>query len=444
MYRTTKTKVKYVMIFGIICIAITLGLILYKNIEINQESADDANMSIAEQTNNEIEGINLKGTYNENGLKIQENNVKKDKAEINYYQISGLKNKVIQENINQELEKVSLNFYKENIDDLNKVINVSVKMLNTANFANVVSFETSYVAKIDDNANGFYQDSKVINYDLTTGEQITIDKLFTSNAPIEDILRKSAYYSLIKRNLEKNLAGNFVVANYGNIEDDIAMFIDQYKKGQIDKFYFSPKYIYIYYEGNIITVNMSQYADYIAIYNRYLTDESIFETSSVGLKNLYTLTERKSADYRYTNYEKENNYFIDINIDNNDGESNEVSQKIFENKRKEVETEIEKIKSVANRYPGNFYILNYYINITTTKDDTTQKSLIRCTKKGNSYEMVNRNFEEDIEPIIISYNRKDTEGEIPDYIYDFSGKLNIQPQETVQYYNPETGEEITK
>ena len=116
MYRTTKTKVKYVMIFGIICIAITLGLILYKNIEINQESADDTNMSIAEQTNNEIEGINLKGTYNENGLKIQENNVKKDKAEINYYQISGLKNKVIQENINQELERLALNFYREKIE----------------------------------------------------------------------------------------------------------------------------------------------------------------------------------------------------------------------------------------------------------------------------------------------------------------------------------------
>ncbi len=444
MFKTTKAKVIFVVVFCIICISITLSLILYKNIEIDQENTNDTKLSTIEQTKKDVEGINLKGTYNENDLKVQENNVKREKAEINYYQILGLKNKIIQENINQELERIALNFYKEKINDLNKVINISVNMSNTANFANVVSFETSYVAKINDDADGFIQDSKVINYDLTSGEQITIDKLFTSDAPIENILRKSAYYSLVKRNLEDNLSGDLVVSDYGNIEDDIAMFIDQYKKGKINEFYFSPKYIYIYYDENIITINMSQYADYIAIYNRYLTDESIFETNDVGLKNLYTLTERNEIDYRYTNYEKGSNYFIDINIDNADGNENAVSQKVFENKRKEIETEIEKIKSFASRYPSSFYILNYYININTIKDNVTQESLISCKKKGNSYEMTTHDFEENIEPIIIKYDRMDPSGEFPDYVYDFSEKLNIQPQEIVQYYNTETGEEVTR
>ena len=142
---------------------------------------------------------------------------------------------------------------------------------------------------------------------MTTGEEISIDKLFTSDAPIEDILRKSAYYSLIENNTEENLSGDLVVSDYGDIEDDIAIFINQYKKGKINKFYFSPKYIYILYGENVIKIDMKQYADYIAIYNRYLTDESIFETNDVGLKNLYTLSERYTIDYRYTIYEKGSN-----------------------------------------------------------------------------------------------------------------------------------------
>ena len=51
-------------------------------------------------------------------------------------------------------------------------------------------------------------------------KKITFDKLFTSNAPIEEILRKSSYYSLVQRNLQNNLSGDMVVSNYGDVEDD--------------------------------------------------------------------------------------------------------------------------------------------------------------------------------------------------------------------------------
>ncbi len=444
MYNTTKIKVIFVIIFCIICVSATLGLILYKNIEIDKDNVDDADVLENDINNESIAGINVKGTYNQNDLKIEEKRATKENVEIRYCQILGLKNKIVQDNINQELEKTALNFYKEKIEDLDKVINISVNMTNTANFANVISFQISCVAKIDDDGDGFYQGYKGINYDLTTGEKISIDKLFTSNAPIEDILRRSSYYSIVKKDVEENLSGDFIVKDYGNIEDTIALFIDEYKKEKIDQFYFSTKYIFMYYgdEDSIITIDMEQYPDYIAIYNRYLTDESIFETNNVGLKNLYTLSERKLVDSRYTNYEKGNNYFIDINIDNNEGEENSSSKKIFDNKIKEIETEIEKIKSIASRDTSNFYILNYYININTIKENTTQQTLTYCEKSGNLYQMTNKEFKEKIEPLIIKTNRMDSNGEISKYIYDFSQILNSQPQVTREYYNSETGEKI--
>lgn len=443
MFKTTKVKIILVVLFCIICMSVTLGVILYKNIEIDKENIDDIRAQENGINNKDITGIKLNGTYNQNDLKIQESKVTREKAEINYCQIIGLKNKIIQDNINQELERIALNFYKEKITDLSKVINISVNMSNTANFANVISFEISYVAKINDDADGFYQGTQGINYDLTTGEKIDIDKLFTLNAPIEDILRRSAYYSLLKNNVEENLSGDLVVSDYGDIEDEVELFIYKYKKGEISNFNFSPKKIYIYYgENDIITIDMKQFSDYIAIYNRYLTNESVFEINNVGLKNLYTLTERNSMNYRYTNYEKGSNYFIDVNIDNTNGQENDVVKKVFEDKRKELEAEIEKVKSISSRDSGNFYILNYYLNINTIKLNSTQQTFIYCEKSGSSYQMTINEFKEKAEPVIIEYNRTDSNEEIPNYVYDFKDALNVQAQSTKEYYNSETGEKI--
>ena len=447
MFKTTKAKVISVVVFCVICISVTLGLILYKNIEIEDETGINESTLGNEGKEKDVAGIDLKGTYNQNDIKIEQKTATKEKVEVSYCQIYGLKDKIIQDSINKELEKVALNCYKEKITDLNEVINVSVNMWNLANFSNTLSFVIDYVAKIDDDGDGFYQGYKGLNYDLTTGEKITVDKLFTSDAPIENILRRSAYYSLAQNNLEDNLSGDFVISDYGDIEGEIIKIIDLYKRGKITEFYFGPKSITMYYDENkYIIVNMQENAEYIAIYNRYLVDETIYETNNVGLKNLYTLTERYTDDnYRYTNYEKGKNYFIDITIDAWD--ENEASKNLQQTKINDIKAEIEKVKAYANKNSDNFYILNYYINIYTstiytTADHSTEENLTTCYERGNSYEMTTHDFEENVEPIIIEYNREDSGGGIPDYVYDFTDVLKIEPQETNEYYKPETGEKI--
>ena len=68
--------------------------------------------------------------------------------------------------------------------------------------------------------------------------------------------------------------------------------------------------------------------------------------------------------------------------------------------------------------------------------------LTNCSERGNTYLITVEEFAKNIESIIIEYNRQDENGGLPDYIYDFSGILDIEPQDTVEYYNPETGEKI--
>ena len=441
MFKTTKGKVIFVMIFCIICITITLGTVIYKNIEIDDDIAQENNENESQKN---VNGIDLKGTYNQNNLTIKEKRATKDKVEITYCQISGLNNNVIQNNINKDLESAALNFYKEKVTDLNEVINVIVNVNNTANFANTLSFEVSYVAKKDDDGDGFYQGFKGLNYDLTTGEKITFDKLFTSNAPMEEILRKSAYYSLIRKNLTTNLAGELEVADYGDVEEQTKLFVEKYKKGKITEFEFSPKTINVFWgENDIIEIDMAKYSDYIAIYNRYLSDDvNIYEKNDVGLKNLYTLTERNASQYTYMNYQKGSNYFIDINLVNYDGKDNEFSENLKKNKIIELEAEIEKIKNLVYKNPDNFYILNYNISISTTYDDAAMQNMTYCTTKGNSYEMTVHDFQENIEPIIIKINRENLGKEIPTYVYDFKDILKVEPQTIMEEYNPQTGEKI--
>ena len=441
MFKTTKGKVIFVMIFCIICITITLGTVIYKNIEIDDDIAQENNENESQKN---VNGIDLKGTYNQNDLTIKEKRATKDKVEITYCQISGLNNNVIQNNINKDLESAALNFYKEKVTDLNEVINVIVNVNNTANFANTLSFEVSYVAKKDDDGDGFYQGFKGLNYDLTTGEKITFDKLFTSNAPMEEILRKSAYYSLIRKNLTTNLAVELEVADYGDVEEQTKLFVEKYKKGKITEFEFSPKTINVFWgENDIIEIDMAKYSDYIAIYNRYLSDDvNIYEKNDVGLKNLYTLTERNASQYTYMNYQKGSNYFIDINLVNYDGKDNEFSENLKKNKIIELEAEIEKIKNLVYKNPDNFYILNYNISISTTYDDAAMQNMTYCTTKGNSYEMTVHDFQENIEPIIIKINRENLGKEIPTYVYDFKDILKVEPQTIMEEYNPQTGEKI--
>ena len=133
MFKTTKAKVIAVVIFCMICISITVGLILYKNIEIDDDKEVEPKDEPTNIITKDVSGIDKKGTYNQNDLKLEEKRITREKAEITYFEIYGLKNKIIQDSINDEVRETALNYYKEDIKDLNEVINVSVRMNKMAN-----------------------------------------------------------------------------------------------------------------------------------------------------------------------------------------------------------------------------------------------------------------------------------------------------------------------
>ena len=438
MFKTIKAKMIFVTIFSILCIIITFLLIIYDNIEIKEKEEETKQEETVVEK--DVSGVDFNGKYDQNDLIINPKNYSEDKIEIEYYQIEGLKNKEIQNSINTKIEDTALNIYKNDISDINSVENISVVTTIRGNFANTLSMYIAYYSKKSDNSDEFYEGFKTLNFDLTTGEEITIDKLFTSDAPIEDILRKALYYWIVNEKSEQTLQGNFIIEDYGNIEDECAQYIMDYKKGKITQFTFSPTYIFLYNQDNTyITMQIENYYEYIAIYNRYLKDENIFENNNIGLKQIYNFVDRTNEKFYYSKYEQTDNYYIDIVIEYL-SKKDEFTDNLINEKIKDIEAEIEKVKQETQKNPKEFYILNYYITVSQYATDETY---ITYYEFGNSYEMTVLDFEETIEPIIKEESKQMSSDQPISYIiYNLTDVLKIAPQSTIEYYNIETGEKI--
>ena len=445
MFKTIKGKLIFVVTFSVICIIITSILVMYKRIDIKDDNTEEISKTEGTQNDELIneKGIDLKGKYNQNDLKITEKRATKERVEITYFQIDGLKNQKIQDKINKEIEIEALNGYKEYIN-LDKVVNASISLYETANFSNILSFSSYYWGKINDDSDDLINVQKGFTYDLNTGNLIKLEDLFVANAPMVEILRKSAYYGYVSNRAEINLSGDLQVNDYGNIEEDIADFIEQYKNGKITDFYCTPSAIMIMYDETYITISFEEWANYITIYSKYLSSESLYKTNNIGYKNLYTLTDRTLSDfYYYTNYQNEKNYFIEISILWDEDNSSDFEKTMVSNKIKSIEQEISNLKVKANQDTDNFYILNYYIEIDGFFEQSIDENVVSVTEFGNYYDMTIHDFETTIEPIIIKYDRSANEGGgIPEYVYDFSEALKIEPQTLIEYYDIETGEKV--
>ena len=83
MFKTTKAKIIFVIIFSIMCIITTILLIWYQNIEIEEKKEDYKDAVNQLPDSNNVLGIDLKGTYNQNDLKFEQKAITQEKIDTN-------------------------------------------------------------------------------------------------------------------------------------------------------------------------------------------------------------------------------------------------------------------------------------------------------------------------------------------------------------------------
>ncbi len=186
----SKKRIAFAIIVPIIVAVVVIGLGWMLQ-DVAEEVIDNLDQ---EQSEERIAGVeDVYGTYTENPLTITEKTIWEssdyDYNEITYVQISGLKDKDIENSINEEIENLALDYYKQYSSYEYCDFYASV----SANFSNVLSIHI-YENVATDDSYDYYTTG--LNYDLTTGEKIELKDLFTSFSDGRDVIEQAAYDEL--------------------------------------------------------------------------------------------------------------------------------------------------------------------------------------------------------------------------------------------------------
>ena len=397
-----KFIIKFI-IFSIVLITITIIGICVKINKINQEiqpiekteKTEEVSLKETDEEKYAIKAYNE--TYNQNSIeivnyydvngKVQISDDDIFDANVNFVQIKGLKNQSIQNAINEKLKQKAYNVkssVKGKIDSIVK-----------GNFGNILSV----IIRDDDEYLG-EGSFETLNIDLTTGKDVSLEKVFISSASINAILAQGVYKAIVWNEAAKEGFGeNHDVNNYdtSQYEDVFLKFIRKYNENKDDiKFVIYPSGIEIYGmldetilgekvqdACNRIQIDFLDNLGEVAIYKRYLTDEDIYQNNNLGEKDVIILTEGVTVSngedlskwrHRLNYGNLQDNIFIEEVVDLIEEENTKVAMdyiKSISNK------EQKKLKQEINNDQGAFfqkyYSINeednyYYISIDTSKD----------------------------------------------------------------------------
>lgn len=395
------------IVFAIISITITAILIIQRNNTSapNQEiTSGDVNIAVK---HDKIIGTKINQKYNQNDLEIIETQMQEDGLEYVSIRISGLKNKEIENKINEDIarEEASL---KENVLS-NEMGEYDSRYLNeyvNANFSNVLSLAL-YGSKYGSNSRNQLNESRYLNYDLTTGNRLKLEDLFVPGADIDLYAQNSIYKELLHDTFSEK--GVFFDPQYWESgectyvvdEIDELKFIKEFNKYKTapKDFYFSYNQISIIYGedyDNYAYIRFKDCMDDLAIFDKFVTEESIFERDDIGVKNLYVCSNATTGKGYYAFIDDvTSNFRIDARVYPVVNERILESQKYIETLEKlkqDIAGRKNDIKEIAKKNKDKYY----YLTINVTINDFIPKYYCTYSEQDITYDEFYVYTEEDL------------------------------------------------
>jgi hypothetical protein len=421
----------FIVIFLIIAILITVYFVSFnKKDKKDKEELDNNKVENVDTMQSQVHQglIDLDNdTYNINDLNIIQYSGEYDGLEYDYYQIDGLSDNSIEVSINYCLKNDIEKSIQKAIDE-NKINrdNFSVSIYLASNFANTISISyTINSYNYDENtyeADYLYNDYIGENFDLTTGNRIEITDIFTEDTTGQMLFNSNFYNELIPSYTEQTMDEDewyLKVTDYNDIEEGMLDLINKYNNKREIAFIFDEQevnileyYASIYYED---------FLDYVAIYNKYNTDKTIFDGKYDKLKNIPVLEKRSDAEYQII--EQGDNYYIDISLSNvyvKDWRNETVYNAVKET----IQNEINQIKEEASQKSAKFIIANYYYYLsanTVWVDDKLEMDgdFYSCNYTKLRYETTKSMFKSELHDKIIEIFRTVSRtGSGEAYLYD--------------------------
>lgn len=350
-----------------------------------------------EQSNPDVPVKERKFVY-ENGITVtavEEGSYEAETGSRYYFSISGMKNKEIENKINEEIKQntelymnEASNALKEKVAEKNEIFrhNSMSSSANVSYSCNNVLFVSyfAYASCLDEN--GYYMDESngqlYSGYDLNTGRKLELKDLFRDGADYKKIINEYVAMYIIKNNLD-DPDSYYLSRPFQGIRDDQTFYLDISGLNIImdeknDEFINSgyPTYIYI---------PIREIEGELAIFDRFY-DENVNIFESKGIKK--HLPNR--IDYARDNFldEYNDNSYIRVaegkfkNIGNE-----EIERKLNEICRSDLDIDgfRERAKAFAAENPGAYYGELYYdVHISMNAGGYLS---------GNIYENVSENEE---------------------------------------------------
>ena len=235
-----------------------------------------------------LNNLNLEVIKEERGEIIKSEWSEDYKFTCRYVKVNGLKNKQVENKINNWiLEKVEEYTDEEEIND-SKIKNIIIYCDVNANYSNIFSLSIS--KSISYKENGKYEnDSVSAAFRLDTGEILKFEDIFTDDASIKNIIAQSYYEQaswqyVYGQNSEGMVIDEFNMEkiDYAYLENETLEVVKSYEKNKDNvEFYLSYDGVVLYIEDMAISVEFEDFYKYIAIYNKYLSNESLYENGNL-------------------------------------------------------------------------------------------------------------------------------------------------------------------
>lgn len=360
--RISKNTKIFLIIFSALLLLITIGAILYKKFNTGSNSSQiiiesaqkipDLNSSDVTAQNSNSKKLTLSDNYSNNGLTYRTVRDEGKDIDVEYIQISGLKDDSVQESINSQIRErinkiLDSNNFKKNSDGT-----AYVKTSVEANFSDVLSVKIFVQFR-----ENFYK-SYGLNFRLSNGEKIKLDNLFTYDAPKKNIISTSAY-----RAFALNYYTNEGISNdfYTNIEDDVIRFMEMYNDGEITEFSFTPLTIDLYKDGSTVSIDMTKYYQYIAIYTDFVSNGNLYKSNEDVATKLPVFIKRPQSLIDL--YDKvSDTCTVDVII-YGDEDFSSKEKMVIENYRKDLERRISTFKTQKGIYYAN------YVKVSKSKEN---------------------------------------------------------------------------
>ena len=385
----------------------------------NYLNSSDENVELYKKYHQNIEdgmaGVTLDDVFYKNSLIWNKIFYEDDKFAGYYYQIDGLKNKNVQKIVNEKLLKSAMDFCNEHINRPEKASvayyyngdvyyysygssegnyyylandyegNNSIKEANVNNvkmyfeqtilssFSNVISVATfscgeGHVGYFSNNYYEYRKDDKYVNIDLNTGNDLSFESIFASNANIKAILYHILYGELASIDVpwteyiwnEETEKDEKIVRGDNSINGPdlrkIEKVLNTFEHTEKLSFGFTPSQFFVHVGNYFCVKDYNDILEDLAIFKRFLSNDSLFESDDLKIK--FAINDCCGNIYSYYNNEldgivKEGSLSVDGKIDvdykifncSKDFNNKEAADIVVEYLNNNV---IEKIKSIIN------------------------------------------------------------------------------------------------